>query len=153
MPRRARSSQASRPFPSRRLRCSSPSASRSRISPPRASSTTRRVLAGLATRDLARRRRRIVSMSGLDILFLSKEDVDAVDLGLDEAMAAVEMGLRAHGERKVVMPSKDHLALDRSERHWNILKGYVEPIDVAGVKVIGDFEGNYRFGLASEVSC
>jgi ornithine cyclodeaminase/alanine dehydrogenase-like protein (mu-crystallin family) len=55
-------------------------------------------------------------MSGLDILFLSKEDVDAVDLGLDETMDAVEMGLRAHGEKKVVMPSKDHLALDRSPR-------------------------------------
>ena len=92
-------------------------------------------------------------MSSLDILFLSKEDVDAVALGLDEAMGAIEMGLRAHGQKKVVMPSKDHLALDRSERHWNILKGYVEPIDVAGVKVIGDFEGNYRFGLPSEESC
>jgi ornithine cyclodeaminase/alanine dehydrogenase-like protein (mu-crystallin family) len=93
-----------------------------------------------------------VSAAGLDILFLSKEDIDAVGLGLDEVMAAVELGLRAHGEKRVVMPSKDHLALDRSERHWNILKGYVEPIDVAGVKVIGDFEGNYRFGLPSELA-
>ncbi len=93
-----------------------------------------------------------MNMSGLDILFLSKEDVDAVELGLGEAMDAIEMGLRAHGQKKVVMPSKDHLALDRSERHWNILKGYVEPIDVAGVKVIGDFEGNYRFGLPSELA-
>ncbi len=102
--------------------------------------------------ELLRRVGREVSVSSLDILFLSKEDVDAVDLGLDEAMDAIELGLRAHGEKKVVMPSKDHLALDRSERHWNILKGYVEPIDVAGVKVIGDFEGNYRFGLPSELA-
>jgi ornithine cyclodeaminase len=93
-----------------------------------------------------------VTTSGLDILFLSKEDVDALDLGLGEAMDAVELGLRAHGEGQVVMPSKDHLALDRSERHWNILKGYVAPIDVAGVKVIGDFAGNYRFGLPSELA-
>ena len=71
-------------------------------------------------------------MAGLEILFLSKEDVDALDLGLDEVMAAIERGLRAHGEKRVVMPSKDHLALDATERHWNILKGYVEPIDVAG---------------------
>jgi ornithine cyclodeaminase len=93
-----------------------------------------------------------VSVPGLDILFLSKEDVDAVDLGPGEVMDAIEVGLRAHGEGRVVMPSKDHLALDRSERHWNILKGYVAPIDVAGVKVIGDFEGNYRFGLPSELA-
>ena len=102
--------------------------------------------------ELCRRIGRELSVSSLDILFLSKEDVDAVDLGLGEAMDAIELGLRAHGEKKVVMPSKDHLALDRSERHWNILKGYVEPIDVAGVKVIGDFEGNYRFGLPSELA-
>jgi alanine dehydrogenase len=93
-----------------------------------------------------------VTVSSLDILFLSKEDVDAVDLGLGEVMDAIELGLKAHGEKKVVMPSKDHLALDRSERHWNILKGYVEPIDVAGVKVIGDFERNYQFGLPSELA-
>ena len=93
-----------------------------------------------------------VTVSSLDILFLSKEDVEAVDLGLGEVMDAIELGLKAHGEKKVVMPSKDHLALDRSERHWNILKGYVEPIDVAGVKVIGDFERNYQFGLPSELA-
>ncbi len=91
-------------------------------------------------------------MSSLEILFLSKEDVDALHLGLGAIMDAIELGLRAHGERQVVMPSKDHLALDRSERHWNILKGYVGPIDVAGVKVIGDFEQNYRFGLPSELA-
>lgn len=91
-------------------------------------------------------------MPGLDILFLSKEDIDSLDLGLQEAMDAIEAGLRAHGEKQVIMPSKDHLALDRSERHWNILKGYVAPLDVAGVKVVGDFEKNYRFGLPSELA-
>ncbi len=91
-------------------------------------------------------------MAGLEILFLSKEDVDALAIGLEEAMAAIERGLRAHGEKQVVMPSKDHLALDRSARHWNILKGYVGPIDVAGVKVVGDFEQNYRVGLPSELA-
>jgi alanine dehydrogenase len=96
--------------------------------------------------------KRGVTVASLDILFLSKEDVDALDLGLDEVMDAVELGLRAHGEDKVIMPAKDHLALDRSERHWNILKGYVAPIDVAGVKVIGDFERNYQLGLPSELA-
>jgi alanine dehydrogenase len=93
-----------------------------------------------------------VTTSSLDILFLSKEDIDALALDLGEVMDAVELGLRAHGEEKVVMPSKDHLALDRSERHWNILKGYVGPIDVAGVKVIGDFARNYQVGLPSELA-
>ncbi len=83
---------------------------------------------------------------GLEILFLSKEDVDATDLSLDEIMNAIEQGLKAHGEHKVIMPSKDHLVLEYPEKLFNVLKGYVEPINVAGVKVIGDFEKNYEHG-------
>jgi len=74
-------------------------------------------------------------MSSIDILFLSKEDVDALELGLQEIMDAIELGLKAHGQKKVIMPSKDHLALDYPEKLFNILKGYVEPVNVAGVKV------------------
>lgn len=91
-------------------------------------------------------------MSSLEILFLSKEDVDALELNLQEIMDAIELGLKAHGERKVIMPSKDHLALDYPAKLFNILKGYIEPIDVAGVKVIGDFHGNYRHQLPSELA-
>ena len=72
-------------------------------------------------------------MSGIEILFLSKEDVDALDLGLQEVMDAIERGLEAHGRRQVIMPSKDHLPLDYPEKLFNILKGYVEPINTAGV--------------------
>lgn len=91
-------------------------------------------------------------MAAIEILFLSKEDIDSLELDLQEVMEAVETGLRAHGEKKVVMPSKDHLALDYPERLFNILKGYVEPVNTAGVKVIGDFEGNYKHGLPSELA-
>jgi len=91
-------------------------------------------------------------MPPLEILFLSKEDVDQLELGLSEVMDAIEAGLRAHGLRQVIMPSKDHLALDYPHRLFNILKGYVEPINVAGVKVIGDFERNYEHGLPSELA-
>lgn len=91
-------------------------------------------------------------MSSIDILFLSKEDVDALELGLQEIMDAIELGLKAHGQKKVIMPSKDHLALDYPEKLFNILKGYVEPVNVAGVKVIGDFHGNYEYDLPSELA-
>jgi ornithine cyclodeaminase len=91
-------------------------------------------------------------MSTLEILFLSKEDVDALALSLVEIMAAIELGLKAHGEKKVIMPSKDHLPLDYPEKLFNILKGYVEPINVAGVKVIGDFQKNYEHNLPSELA-
>ena len=91
-------------------------------------------------------------MAGIEILFLSKDDIDALDLGLPEIMGAIEAGLKAHGEKKVIMPSKDHLVLDYPERLFNILKGYVAPINVAGVKVIGDFQKNYEHGLPSELA-
>lgn len=77
-------------------------------------------------------------MAGIEILFLSKEDIDTLDLNLLEAMEAVKAGLKAHGQGKVIMPSKDHLAVDYPEKLFNILKGYVEPVNVAGVKVIGE---------------
>ena len=91
-------------------------------------------------------------MSGLEILFLSKEDIDALQLSLREILAAIELGLKAHGERKVIMPSKDHLVLQYPERLFNVLKGYVEPVNVAGVKVISDFEKNYQHNLPSELA-
>jgi alanine dehydrogenase len=91
-------------------------------------------------------------MPGIDILFLSKEDVDNLGLGLQEVMDAIELGLKAHGQGKVIMPSKDHLALDYPHKLFNILKGYVEPVDVAGVKVIGDFHNNYEHNLPSELA-
>lgn len=91
-------------------------------------------------------------MAGIDILFLSKEEVEGLDLSLQEIMDVIELGLKAHGEKKVIMPSKDHLALDYPEKLFNILKGYVEPVNVAGVKVIGDFQKNYEHGLPSELA-
>ncbi len=91
-------------------------------------------------------------MTGLEILFLSKENIDQLELGLQEILDAIEAGLRAHGRKEVIMPSKDHLALDYPEKLFNILKGYVAPIGMAGVKVIGDFQKNYAHNLPSELA-
>jgi ornithine cyclodeaminase len=88
----------------------------------------------------------------IELLFLSKEDVESVELSLAEIMEVIELGLKAHGEGQVIMPSKDHLVLDYPERLFNILKGYVEPANVAGVKVISDFEKNYRHNIPSELA-
>jgi ornithine cyclodeaminase/alanine dehydrogenase-like protein (mu-crystallin family) len=92
-------------------------------------------------------------MAKLELLFLSAEDVEALELGPEEIVATVEAGLRAHGEGEVVLPPKDHLSLEeRYHGHFNILKGYVGPLDLAGVKVIGDYVDNYQQGLPSELA-
>jgi alanine dehydrogenase len=89
----------------------------------------------------------------LELTFLSYDDVEALALDPDAILDAVAAGLKAHGEGRVVMPPKDHLTLDdRYDGHFNILKGYVEEIDLAGVKVIGDYVGNYAHGLPSEIA-
>ena len=67
-------------------------------------------------------------MAGVEVLFLSRQDIDALELSLQDILDAVEVGLEAHGNKKVIMPSKDHLVLDFPEKLFNILKGYVEPV-------------------------
>ena len=89
-------------------------------------------------------------MSEIELLFLSKDDVESLDLSLSEVMDAIETGLVAHGQKKVIMPSKSHLVLDFPNKLFNILKGYVEPVNAAGVKIIGDFHDNYQHNLPSE---
>jgi ornithine cyclodeaminase len=92
-------------------------------------------------------------MARLELLFLSAEDVERLELGSAEIVAAVESGLRAHGESEVVLPPKDHLDLEQRYRgHFNILKGYVGSLDLAGVKVVGDYVDNYQHGLPSELA-
>ena len=91
-------------------------------------------------------------MSNIEILFLSKDDMDSLDLSLSDVMDAVETGLVAHGNNKVILPSKSHLVLDFPNKLFNILKGYVEPVNTAGVKIIGDFHGNYQHNLPSELA-
>lgn len=91
-------------------------------------------------------------MSDIKILFLSKDDIDSLEISLDEAIQAIEKGLIAHGRQRVIMPSKSHLVLDFPNKLFNVLKGYVEPVNAAGVKVIGDFHDNFEHNLPSEIA-
>lgn len=91
-------------------------------------------------------------MSEISILYLSKDDIDALNLDIREVLDAIEKGLIAHGQQQVIMPSKSHLVLDFPNRLFNILKGYVEPVNAAGVKVICDFHDNYQHNLPSELA-
>jgi alanine dehydrogenase len=45
-----------------------------------------------------------------------------------------------------------HLAPDASfNGHFNVLRGYIAPIALAGVKIVGDFVDNWQQGLPSEM--
>ena len=90
-------------------------------------------------------------MASLDITYLNGPDVEQLALTDDEILGAVEAALRAQGEGSTVLEPRVHLKPDPEvDGHFNVLRGVVRPLGLAGVKVVGDFHGNYRHGLPSE---
>ena len=90
-------------------------------------------------------------MADLHLTYLNRPDVEALELSDDEILRAVEGGLRAQGSGETVIEPRVHLRPDEAFRgHFNVLRGYIAPLGRAGVKVVGDFVGNYELGLPSE---
>ena len=91
-------------------------------------------------------------MPPIDLTYLNGPDVEALALADDEILAAVEGGLRAQGLGQTVIEPRVHLVPESSDKgHFNVLRGVVAPLGVAGVKVVGDFVGNWQLGLPSEL--
>jgi alanine dehydrogenase len=89
----------------------------------------------------------------IDIRFLSACDVDELSLSTADVLEAVEASLRAQGDAEVVLEPREHLVPDPAfHGHFNLLRAYVRPLGVAGVKVVGDYADNYRLGLPSELA-
>ena len=89
----------------------------------------------------------------IDITYLNGADVERLALTDDEILGAVEAALRAQGNGATVIEPRVHLVPESSDKgHFNILRGYVKPLGVAGVKIVGDFVDNYRRGLPSEMA-
>lgn len=92
-------------------------------------------------------------MAQIEIRYLSGEDVEALEMDPDTILAAVERALLAQGTGGVVLEPRVHLEPDPAFRgHFNVLRGYVAPLDVAGVKVVGDYVDNWRRDLPSELA-
>jgi ornithine cyclodeaminase len=65
----------------------------------------------------------------------------------------VEAALAAQGRKETVVEPRVHLVPESSDKgHFNVLRGYVKPLGVAGVKIVGDFVDNYKRGLPSEMA-
>jgi ornithine cyclodeaminase len=61
--------------------------------------------------------------------------------------------LRAQGLGQTVIEPRVHLEPDPAFRgHFNVLRGYVAPMGLAGVKIVGDYVDNYKRGLPSEMA-
>ena len=91
-------------------------------------------------------------MQPVELTFLSGADVARLGLSDREILDAVEDGLRAQGSGRARIEPRMHLEPDPALRgHFNVLRGYLAPIQRAGVKVVGDYVDNYKLGLPSEL--
>jgi ornithine cyclodeaminase len=92
-------------------------------------------------------------MQQIDLTYINSPDVKALALSDDEIIAAVEAAVRAQGNGETVIEPRVHLVPESSDKgHFNVLRGYIKPLGVAGVKVVGDFVNNYQRGLPSEMA-
>lgn len=92
-------------------------------------------------------------METIHFTYLSGPDIAALEMADDEILAAVEAGLAAQGRGEVVVEPRVHLEPDPAfNGHFNVLRGYVAPLGLAGVKIVGDYVDNYRQGLPSEMA-
>jgi ornithine cyclodeaminase len=90
-------------------------------------------------------------MTEIHLTFLNGPDIERLALTNAEILDAVEQALDAQGRRAVVLEPRVHLVpQDSAAGHFNVLRGVVHPLELAGVKVVGDFVNNYKLGLPSE---
>ena len=89
----------------------------------------------------------------MDLHYLNHDDVAALAMSDAEIVAAVEDGLRAQGLGEATIEPRMHLVPEKDyPGHFNVLRGYLRPLGMAGVKVVGDFYRNYERGLPSELA-
>jgi ornithine cyclodeaminase len=92
-------------------------------------------------------------MAEIGFTYLNGPDIVALEMADQEILDAVEAGLRAQGEGQTVIEPRVHLEPDPAFRgHFNVLRGYVAPLGLAGVKIVGDYIDNYQKGLPSEMA-
>lgn len=89
----------------------------------------------------------------LDLTYLNGLDIARLAPGDEAILSAVEDGLRAQGRGEAVLEPRVHLHADPSAAgHFNVLRGSLPALGLAGVKIVGDFVENYRRGLPSEMA-
>lgn len=87
-------------------------------------------------------------MKGLDILYLSKRDVERTGLGMAEIIPVVEEAFRQHGLKAVEMPARVGL-YPRPESFLQTLMAHVGSLDAAGAKLVSVYPKNLVRGLVT----
>jgi ornithine cyclodeaminase len=89
----------------------------------------------------------------IELTYLNGPDVAKLGPSDELILEAVERGLRLQGRGEAVLEPRVHLRADPlADGHFNVLRGSLPALGVAGVKIVGDFVENYRKGLPSEMA-
>lgn len=94
-----------------------------------------------------------MTAAAIRFTWLNGPDIARLAMTDGEILAAVEGGLLAQGQGQTVIEPRMHLTPDPAFRgHFNVLRGYVAPLSLAGVKIVGDYVDNWQKGLPSEMA-
>jgi ornithine cyclodeaminase len=89
----------------------------------------------------------------IEIHYLNYADVQALAMTDAEIVGAVEEALVAQARGEAVIEPRMHLVPETDyPGHFNVLRGYLRPLNLAGIKIVGDFHENYKHGLPSELA-
>jgi ornithine cyclodeaminase len=93
------------------------------------------------------------AMPPIYITYMNRFDVEALNFGDEEILAAIESQLATQGRGEAVIEPRMHLEPGVAHGHFNVLRGSLGgEIDAAGVKVVSDFHDNYLHKLPSELA-
>jgi len=83
---------------------------------------------------------------GITILWLNRKDMDGL-IDIHNVLPVVENAFREHGLGKVQMPPKVYLDFKAHNGDLRTMPGYLENMDVAGVKLVNVHPDNPKIGL------
>ena len=82
-----------------------------------------------------------------NFLYLSRKDVEAVDLSMAEIIEALEVAFREKGEGRVEMPPKPGIHPGGGDNFIHAMPAYIPALESAGIKWVSGFPGNTQRGL------
>ncbi len=81
------------------------------------------------------------------IRYLSRADVEAAGVSVDEVIAAVETGFREKGHGRVEMPPKPGVHPGEGDNFIHAMPASIPGLDAVGIKWISGYPGNQALGL------
>lgn len=85
-------------------------------------------------------------MDNHKILYLSKAEVESLNVSMPEIIAALETAFREHGEKRVEMPPKPGIHT-KPDAFIHAMPAYIPALKSAGVKWVSGYPENQKIGL------